>query len=413
MSDTQDPRPEGTPPGAEGVPYVLPVHYPPPPRPAPSGGSVLGSILKTIGVMILAGSIGLNILLLLFLGMVGGLGGGGGGSLPERYHSGTSTAQDKIAIIRIEGVLMEGMLGYAIKQIDEAAADEHVKAVVVRINSPGGSITASDDLHRRIQELKTGSNFRQKGGAKTVVVSMGAMAASGGYYIAAPAEWIMAENTTITGSIGVYAAFPNVAKLARDHGVTLEIIKAGDVKASGSMFHFMTPQERQLWQDMVDHAYDRFIQVVEDGRPVLKDKMREVVLSREIEDRDLETGKVILGTDGKPKLVPYVRKRADGGIYMADEAKKYQLIDEIGYLDAAIKKTRALANQKSQLTGDYKVITYERPQTLASMLFGVKQEEPKMKLDGANLAAAATPRLWFLMPQSEMAGIVSILGKQD
>src|SRR5262249_36623987 len=148
--------------------------------------------------------------------------------------------------------------------------------------------------------------------------------------------WIVAEPTTITGSIGVYAAFPNITGLAQKYGFGMNVIKAGEIKDSGSMFHNMTAQERQLWQDMVDHAYKQFIGVVEAGRPALKGKMTEIIpeTKREIEDRDAD-GKVVM-VDGKPKMVEFWRKRADGGIFTAEEAKKYGLVDEIGYQDAAI-----------------------------------------------------------------------------
>src|SRR5439155_9136135 len=172
-----------------------------------------------------------------------------------------------------------------------AAGDKHVKAVVVRIESPGGTITASEDLHRRLVHLREGTTPKSQppGTApnpKPLVVSMGAMAASGGYYIAMPAQSksksgeqpekkLFAERTTITGSIGVYASFPNIAKFAKDHGIEMDMIKAGDVKGSGSLFHEMTPQERQPWEDMVEHAYRQFLDVVEEGRPALKGKLTE------------------------------------------------------------------------------------------------------------------------------------------
>jgi len=108
---------------------------------------------------------------------------------------------------------MEGTLHYAHKEIEEAAADSRVKAVVLRINSPGGSITASDDLLRRLVNLREGKTPGHPSAKKPMVVSMASLTASGGYYIAMAAEKLFAERTTITGSIGVYAAFPNVSEL--------------------------------------------------------------------------------------------------------------------------------------------------------------------------------------------------------
>src|SRR5262249_51207037 len=149
-----------------------------------------------------------------------------GPNLTERTWSGSSTAKNKVAVIRVEGVIFEDAPGYSYyqKQMDKAAKDSAVKAVVLRVNSPGGTITGSDDLHKRLAELKNGNSPRFKSEKKPVVVSMGAMAASGGYYISMPGDYIYAERTTTTGSIGVYASFPDLHKLANEHGVKMELI---------------------------------------------------------------------------------------------------------------------------------------------------------------------------------------------
>src|SRR5713226_4106497 len=162
--------------------------------------------------MILAVSIALNFIL--FLALMGfGERFGSDSHVIERYYAGQETATDKIAVVR-----MDSSIVFMLKELDRAAADTAVKAVVLRINSPGGSITASDDLHQHITELRDG-NALKKTSPKPIVVSMGSLAASGGYYIAMPAKTLIAERTTLTGSIGVYAAFLNVAKLAEQHGV--------------------------------------------------------------------------------------------------------------------------------------------------------------------------------------------------
>src|SRR5205823_508360 len=138
-------------------------------------------------------------------------------------------ATDKVAVVRIAGVLMEGNTGFAQRQIEQAARDRSVKAVVVRIESPGGTISASEDLYRALTYLSDNANKRYSGtGPKPLVASMGNIAASGGYYIAMPASPVYAESTTITGSIGVFAALPNVSELANKNGIRLEMVKAGD-----------------------------------------------------------------------------------------------------------------------------------------------------------------------------------------
>jgi protease-4 len=342
---------------------------------------------------------------LLFLLLLVSHGGFGGletdTPLRGHHYSGKKTATDKIAVIRIEGVLMEGMTSFAEKQIEDAAKDDNVKAVVVRINSPGGSITASDDLFRRLKELRLG-NKEKETQPKPLVVSMGSLAASGGYYIAMPAQHIVAERSTITGSIGVYASFLNIADLADKYGFRMETIKAGAVKDSGSMFHHMTPQERKIWQDMVDHAYRQFIDVVEEGRPKLKGKLaNEVVITEDIPALDGK-GNPLAENNGKTKKLELTRVRADGGIFTADKAKELGLIDQIGYLDDAIGEAHKLA----KLGGDYRVITYEKPFTLLGIL-GAKTPPPESSVDLKNLATGAMPRLWYLAPQSDLAGLLA------
>lgn len=412
------PRPD---PGEPSLPHVLsavPAYPPPPPR-----HSAVGSFFRWMFRLAFLSSLALNVLIILFLvwGFVNL--NDGQAVLHERHYAGERLAHDKIAVVRIEGVIMEGATGYAEKQLDAAMTDKNVKAVVLRINSPGGTITASDDLYKRIKELRDGS-ARKNSAAKPVVVSMGSLAASGAYYIAMPSRHLMAEPTTLTGSIGVYASFLNVAKLANEHGVYMEVIKAGAVKDSGSPFKEMTPQERQLWKDMVDSAYDRFLTVVAKGRHPDLDKdtlsakeqaelekqkkaLQEVIPE---ETRDLHVEKS--SKPGEPlhsETVKYTRYRADGGIFTADRAKKYGLIDDIGYLDDAID----LARKEAGLGTQYQVITYDRPISLLGGLLGVQtpQQVPGTQFDPTRLAEGATPRIWYLAPQAELSGMLTAIGR--
>jgi protease-4 len=373
-------------------------------------GSIGAAVFRLMLIIVLACSLAVNVLIFLFLGsFVGGVISPGpmrgkDASLNERFHSGNKQALNKIAIVHIEGVILEGFTGYATKQILQAGLDEQVKAVVLRINSPGGSITASDELYHRVLELRDGSRA-QKTAAKPLVVSMASVAASGGYYVSVPAAHVLAERTTITGSIGVYAALPNVAKFAKEHGVRMEVIKRGDVKASGSMFRSLTAQERQVWQDMVDHAYEQFLAVVQQGR---RDRLKyqlEAVIDDEkkkIADRD-EDGQIKM-ENGKEVMIEYVRRLADGGIYTADKAKRYGLIDSIGYLEDAVHEAAKLASLGNE---DYQAITYDRPQTLLSAVLGIESSARGMQLDLANLPLAASPRLWYLTPNSELSGLLA------
>jgi len=397
MAFPQDPQsPEPTHPATPPL-TVLPAY-----RSAPrSRSSLWGGLFRWSFYLVFLASLSFNALILILL-VVGSTLSDGETSLHHRHHSGQKIARDRIALIRIDGVLFEGLTNYAQKQIEEAAHDDGVKAVVVRINSPGGTITASDDLHKRLTDLRSGDP-QKKTFPKHVVVSMSSIAASGGYYIAMPAEHIVAERTTITGSIGVYASFLNVADLADQHGVHMETIKAGAVKDSGSMFHHMTPQERKIWQDMVNQAYHQFVGVVEEGRPKLKGKLtQEIIVKEEIPASD-DKGHSLLDGNGQPKKLPYTRVRADGGIFTAEQAKQYGLIDEIGYLEDAIKEAKKLAG----LGDSYEVISYDRPHSLASLFLGEEVRQSSKGFDWQGLSHAATPRLWFLAPQSDLAGLLA------
>jgi protease-4 len=429
MPEPNNPWPPSPRPGPGEPPAVLPAAPVYPPRPQ---RSTFGGLVRWFLRMVFVVSIVLNLIIVLLVFL-----GSGSSELREHRHSGKAFAKDKIAIVRIEGVLVEGMTTYAQKQLEAAGTDKDVKAVIIRINSPGGTITASDDLHRRIQELREG-NPKKDISAKPVIVSMGALAASGGYYIAMPSRYVLAEPTTITGSIGVYASFPNISEFANEHGISMDVVKAGAVKDSGSMFKKMTPQERQLWQDMVDSAYDRFLTIVARGRDAKLDKEELTEAEKaQLEQKKKwllaiipEETKDIVVSEGDEKQMPklaeekmpaigpaagkakhtvkYTRYRADGGIFTAEQAKKYGLIDRIGYLDDAI----ALAKDQAHLGEEYRVITYDRPPTLLGALLGVEapQQLPGTQLDPNRLADGALPRLWYLAPQSEMAGVLTAIG---
>jgi len=315
--------------------------------------------------------------------------------LIEHHHSGDTTAKDKIAVVHLEGLILEGFIHYVHQQIDAAAADKDVKAVVLRINSPGGSITASDDLHRRLIELRDG-NTKKKTNAKPIIVSMGSLAASGGYYVAMPAKTVLAEKTSLTGSIGVFVSFPNVKGFADDHKVSWITIKQGEIKDSGSPFKEMSEKEKQVWQDMVDHAYDQFLAVVEQGRPDLKkDKLLESV---EIEP--INAGPHLPNAVSPKK---YTRYRADGGIYTADAALELKLIDQIGTLDDAIQA----AHDAVPLGEKYKAIDYERPRSLSDLLLGARSAQPGSLLDPGRLKNGLAPRLWYLAPGYELSGLLA------
>lgn len=235
---------------------------------------------------------------------------------------------DRVAIIDISGVLMNGRINgllaegehpvaLTVEQLDKAAGDKRVKAVILRINSPGGSVTASDMLHHEI------ANFRKRTG-KPVVAYFQDVAASGAYFLACASDEIMAQRTSVTGSIGVIMLMVNMKGTLDYIGVHTDAITSGAYKDAGSPFRTMTADERKLFQVMVDDFYDQFVDAVDAGRPSLS---REQVLNL-----------------------------ADGRVYTATQALDRGLIDEIGTVDDAIRAARMRAGIEKA-----NVVRYHRP----------------------------------------------------
>src|SRR6516162_3735184 len=186
--------------------------------------------------------------------------------------------RNKVVVIDVEGVILNarssGLLGSGEnpvslfrERLDSAAADKHVKAVVLRINSPGGAVTASDIMY---QDLLA---FRRKTG-KPVVACMMDVAASGAYYLAMGCDWVYAHPTTVTGSIGVIMSLYNASGLAAKLGITSEPIKSGPIKDIGNPLRLMTEQERGVLQDMVNSFYNQFVHVVVAGRHLPEERVR-------------------------------------------------------------------------------------------------------------------------------------------
>jgi protease-4 len=316
----------------------------------------------------------------------------------ERFYLGDADARDKIAVVRVSGVITESGIAHPVRQLRAAATDPHVKVVVLRIDSPGGTVSASEELYQCIINVRDNTGRRFPGtGPKPVSVSMGALAASGGYYIAVAGNPIVAEKTTITGSIGVFAALPNVADWAHRNGVRLELVKAGEIKASGSFFHNLSPEERQTWQDTVDSAYDTFLAVIAQGRGLTTDALRkDVVLDRMVAKRD-EKGNPELDKAGKPIEVKYTRIRADGGTFTAAQAQQFKLIDGIEDLPAAVRSAAARAGLTK-----FRAVVYDTPRTLLTRLTGIEANGRPGVLALPDAATTLTPRLWYLAPAADV-----------
>ncbi|MFC2163370.1 signal peptide peptidase SppA [Acidobacteriota bacterium] len=237
-----------------------------------------------------------------------------------------SKAKEKILIIDVSGIIgmtvkpsmlnrESDIVSRVYSRLQMASDDQRIKGVILRLDTPGGEVTASDILYNEVR------NFRKETGIPVVSLMMG-VAASGGYYIAAASDHIIAHPSTITGSIGVISLFPNLEELFTKIGIEVNVIKSGEMKDSGSAFRDMTADDRAVFQAVVDELYQRFLDVVVQGR--------DNAFSLE-------------------ELKPI----ADGRIYTAHQALELKLIDEIGYFDSALAKVKSMAN-----ITDAQVITF-------------------------------------------------------
>ena len=229
------------------------------------------------------------------------------------------TSSNRIAVILAEGEIVDGNADGVIssekfaKEIRKARKDENIKAIVLRVNSPGGSILASEVIWREMSEAKK---------VKPVIVSMGEVAASGGYYIAAPADTIVAQPNTITGSIGIFGILFNVQELVNDKlGVTTDVVSTGELSDFGNMARPLTEVERTIIQSSVEDGYETFISRVAEGRGMHPDS---------------------------------VRKVASGRVWTGTQAKARGLVDVLGGLDTAI----GIAAAKIKVGEDYRVVYY-------------------------------------------------------
>lgn len=214
---------------------------------------------------------------------------------------------DKIAVLHLEGVI-QGTAGNSIinsntynhkrflEMLEEAGEDKTVDGIILRVNSPGGGVVESAEIHDKIVDI-------QEKHEKPVYVSMGNTAASGGYYIAAPADKIVAHAATLTGSIGVIMESINFSEFADEHGIDFNTIKSGEFKDIMSPSRKMTEEEHDILQTMIDELYGEFVQVIVDGRGLSEEKVRQI---------------------------------GDGRVYTGTQAKELALVDEIGSMDDTI-----------------------------------------------------------------------------
>jgi len=274
---------------------------------------------------------------------------------------------DKILLIDISGMITDqesssglvnprtepSLVDQVKDELKKAEDDDHVKAVVLRINSPGGTVTASDIIYHEL----TGFKARTK---RPVIASIMDLGTSGAYYIAQAADRIIANPTAVTGSIGVIMVQANVQGLLEKIGVQTTEIKSGEKKFMGSPFRPLTPDEQKIFQNVIDDMYRQFLSIVGKGRPAL--------------------------------TADQIRAAADGRIYTADQAKELGLIDEIGYLDEAI----GVAKKAAKLD-EAKIVTYHQSSDYKSTIYSVGNGgKGGLEINLGSLAAFASPRFMYL-----------------
>ncbi|MBQ2607845.1 MAG: signal peptide peptidase SppA [Paludibacteraceae bacterium] len=277
-----------------------------------------------------------------------------------------SKAQDEVAVLYAEGEITDetgnGIVGKEmLRTIRKIAKNEDVRAVVLRVNSPGGSADASEQIWGALQSL------REKG--IPVVVSMGDVAASGGYYISCGADYIYAEPTTITGSIGIFGIVPNASKIRDKIGVDVDGVSTNrhsDMQ-SNMIFRGMNPEETQMMQTMVERGYDLFTRRCAEGRHVSQDSIKAI---------------------------------GEGRVWLGKDAKRLGLIDAFGDIDKAIEKAAALAKLETYRLSYYPEVKDPIEEMLENLMNG--NPTPEEKLIQKMRTLCSKPRIMALMPEVEI-----------
>lgn len=280
------------------------------------------------------------------------LSGSGDGKVLLLDLSGVISSQDKDGLIP-----QPNLLATFKEELTKASKDEKVKAVVLRINSPGGTVNASDILYHELKTFKANKKI-------PVIASMMDVAASGGYYLAMATDAILVHPSTVTGSIGVIMLTVNAKGLLEKVGVEANAITSGPRKDMGSPFRTMTAEEKLIFQGVIDSFYDRFLAVVQEGRPRLS--------------------------------ADQIKKLADGRIYSGEQAKTAGLVDEVGYLDEAID----LAKKNAGLT-EARIVTYRRhgeyQNNIYSRLFGTGSGLSSLaSMDLLSIVRGGSPQFMYL-----------------
>lgn len=235
---------------------------------------------------------------------------------------------DKIAIVELNDVIVSSEK--TVEQIKRFREDKTIKAIILRVNTPGGGVAASQEIYEEVKKTRDSG--------KIIVVSMGSIAASGGYYISMGSSLIIANPGTLTGSIGVIAQFMSIKDLADKLGITQTTIKSGNLKDAGSPFRPMNDSDKAYFQDVVDNSFGQFLDVVSRERKM-----------------DMET----------------LRKYANGRVFTGLQAKEYGLIDSLGTFEDAIRITGKMAG----IEGEPRIVREKKKFSFFESLLGSKIED--------------------------------------
>jgi len=349
-------------PSSQPPPSPPPVPHWVQPRPRRSLGR---RMLLVFGTLVLIFSVMLNLYLLVLVASQ--LDGGFREGVIRR-----GKREQTVAVYNIEGTIDADAVRRFSRLCDRVKRDPKVKALVLRVDSPGGGVSAADQIHHHIEQL------RERG--KRVVVSMGGVAASGGYYISAPADEIIAEPTTVTGSIGVIMIWPVITGTLEKIGMETVVIKSSNAriwKDEISSLRHPAPYQRKHLQEVLDQIQEKFELVVIRGRA---DRLKPKTVTRTIASEDGEAEDVEI-TETEP---------LNGKIYLPEEAKEFGLIDGIGYLDAALDRASALGG-----LDDPHIVRYERRRGLLAELLESRRSS-LLDLDIKTIDEFQTPRILLM-----------------
>ena len=294
--------------------------------------------------------------------------------LKEQFVSGMNGASSKIAVIDVKGVIANvdpGFGGASVAnpelicaEIARAAEDDSVKAVILRLDTPGGEVTAADTIYHALRDFSAKTK-------KPIIASMGSLAASGGVYVAMAADYIIANRLTTTGSIGVIAHSYNYSELLKKIGLKSEVFKSGPMKDLLSGARPTTKEERAIIQAFIEEVYGDFVRIVAERRPKISEEM-------------IRTTPI-----------------GDGRIYSGRQALKYGLIDQLGYFNDAVEKAAKLASLKKK---DYMVVEFKRSFSLSDFFASMKAGQPtlKVQLPGDSIAKSLLGSGKFFFLPSEL-----------